>query len=97
MDLACFFGEEEKKARIPPFDAGAGAGFARGMIGAGAGIGGGAFALNWARMCASRRTLRVKVNSSLGLSMLYRCQQELCYTARMKNSQFELLIDYTVR
>ena len=63
-------GEEEKKARMPPLEAGGGAGLDLGMMGAGAGMGGGALALNWAKICASRRTLRVSVNSSLGPSIL---------------------------
>ena len=58
---AGFFGEE-KKLRMPPLEAGGGAG-----------VGGrcaGVLALNCAIMCGSRRTFKVSVNSSLLCSML---------------------------
>jgi hypothetical protein len=57
--LSLDFLGDEKKLRIPPLDAGAGA----------TGVGT-ALALNWAMMCGSRLTLRVSVNSSLLCSML---------------------------
>jgi len=69
FSLEDFFGDEEKKPRIPLQFVGAWTiGGGRG-IGVGAG-GEGASALNWAIICGSRRTLRVKVNSNLLCSML---------------------------
>lgn len=60
-----FFGDEEKKLRIPPLDE-------VGATGGGGATGAGAMALNCAMMCGSRRILRVSVNSSLLCSILRR-------------------------
>jgi hypothetical protein len=54
---------DEKKARMPPLDAGA-------VGGGGGGVGVGTMALNIVMMCGSRRIFNVSVNSNLLCSML---------------------------
>lgn len=62
----CFLGDDEKKLSMPPLGLGTGVGACT------RGAGGGTRAFDWAAMCASRRTLRVRVNSSLLCSILSR-------------------------
>ena len=61
-----FFGDPLKMLKTPPLR----------FVGVGvrAGSGSGASALNWATMCGSRRTLRVRVNSNFECSILHKAR-----------------------
>ena len=87
--LAGFFGEEEKKLRMPPLEAGAAGG-------RGGGGGAGVLALNWETICGSRRIFRVRVNSSLLCSMLTNPGLIKWRNRRKTCSQFKFLLDLTV-
>lgn len=97
----CFLGDDErKKLSMPPFDGGE---IGRGATTTGAGMGGGgARALNCAMMCGSRRTLMVKVNSSLVCSILFAHNEPRWSASRETNprrvyAQLKLLLNAALR